>query len=296
MKLLQSKRIILFFSAFFIVFLFPVPAMADVGPKPSVTVDLKGQNGVACYGTLLSRTSSSGPFQALSEGGYAHYEPGDDNYEIFLKFADYKDVDGYYFLQFMENCTETGKISWGYYPPDEFKILLYFPGEDRFSISDKSYNKYAFHTHYAADVSQAIHAGLPAFSAVPQYPYGQEIAALLVRIFLTIAIELGIALLFGFRERKLLVFIAGVNAVTQILLNIFLAAVNYKEGPLAFVLCYVLLEGIVFLSEAIVYAVGIQKISVNHVSAGKAVGYALTANVISFAVGFCVALFLPAYF
>lgn len=175
MKILQSKRIILFFSAFFIVFLFPVPAMADVGPKPSVTVALKGQNGVACYGTLLSRENSSGPFQALSKGGYARYEPGDDNYEIFLKFADYKDVDGYYFLQFMENCTETGKISWGYYPPDEFKILLYFPGEDRFSISDKSYNKYAFHTHYAADVSQAIHADLPSFSAVPQYPYGQEI-------------------------------------------------------------------------------------------------------------------------
>lgn len=44
MKCLHSKRIVLFFSIIVITFLFPVPAIADVGPKPSVTIKLKGQN------------------------------------------------------------------------------------------------------------------------------------------------------------------------------------------------------------------------------------------------------------
>lgn len=103
------------------------------------------------------------------------------------------------------------------------------------------------------------------FTAVPQYHYGRETAALLVRIFLTIAIELGIALLFGFRERKLLVFIAEVKAVTQIILNILFTVVNYKEGALALVLCYVFFEGIVFIIEAFVYTIDIHRISKYHV-------------------------------
>lgn len=288
MNFLHSKRIALFFSIIFIIFLFPVSAMADVGPKPSVTIKLKGQDGVTCYGTLLSKESG--------KAAYADLKPGDKRDEIFRKFADYQDGDGYYFLQFIQDCTHTGEIDWGYYPPYEFKILLYFPKEDRFSVSDKSYTKYAFHTYYTADVSKAVHADLSVFSAVPRYPYGQEIAALLVRIVLTIAIELGIALLFGFRERKLLVFIAEVNGATQILLNIFLAVVNYKDGFLMLVLWYILLEGIVFLIEAVVYTIGIQRISGKHVSAGKAVGYALTANTVSFVAGFWVALLLPIYF
>lgn len=74
---------------------------------------------------------------------------------------------------------------------------------------------------------------------------------------MTIAIELGIALLFEFRERKLLVFIAEVNAVTQIILNILFTVVNYKEGALALVLCYVFFEGIVFIIEAFVYTIDI---------------------------------------
>lgn len=70
---------------------------------------------------------------------------------------------------------------------------------------------------------------------------------------LTIAIELGIALLFGLREKRLFSFIAVVNVVTQILLNIALNLAGYTSGPMAFMGTYILLESLIFVLEALLY-------------------------------------------
>ncbi len=131
---------------------FSFTAFADTGPKPSVVIDLVGLDGRECYGTLLSSYESYGPNRAWKEGEemYAYHE---NDPEIWRKFVDYKDTDGYYFLQQFWNCTETKGFKWGYYPPDPFKLLLYFPETDTFAVTPV-YEQYAFDSYYTVDVSK----------------------------------------------------------------------------------------------------------------------------------------------
>lgn len=131
---------------------FSFTAFADTGPKPSVVIDLVGLDGRECYGTLLSEDESYGPNRAWREGEemYAYHE---DDPEIWRKFVDYKDTDGYYFLQQFWNCTEANGFKWGYYPPDPFKLLLYFPETDTFAVTPV-YEQYAFDSYYTVDVSE----------------------------------------------------------------------------------------------------------------------------------------------
>lgn len=137
---------------FILSIVFSFTAFADTGPKPSVVIDLVGLDGRECYATLLSEDDSYGPNRAWREGEemYAYHE---DDPEIWRKFVDYKDTDGYYFLQQFWNCTETKGFKWGYYPPDPFKLLLYFPETDTFAVTPV-YEQYAFDSYYTVDVSK----------------------------------------------------------------------------------------------------------------------------------------------
>lgn len=269
----------------------PLHARADMGPKPSVVVGFKGLEGERYYATLLSANESTGPFSAPRGGENALYQQGDEDYDIFQKFAEYQDTDGFYFLQYFQNCTDTARFSWTYYPPQEFKVLLYFPGQDRFVASERL-ERYAFDSYFTADAS-GLTDGLRVAKA---YHYAEEGASLLARTMLTIGVELLIALLFGLREKRVFRFIAAVNIATQVALNAALFLIDYSMGALAFLLAYVLLEFLVFIVEGILYAVFLKKRSEKKISGFRAWAYALTANAASFAAGMALALFIPGLF
>lgn len=48
------------------------------------------------------------------------------------------------------DCTETSEFKWTYYPPQRFKILVYFPETDSFAVSG-IYERYAFDSYYKVD-------------------------------------------------------------------------------------------------------------------------------------------------
>ena len=98
-------------------------------------------------------------------------------------------------------------------------------------------------------------------NAYRSYHYRQEILSLLARIALTIAIEMIVALLFGFREKNQLLILIIVNLVTQIVLNVLLNIINYNSGPLAFTVFYALFEIVVFAMEAVLYCKILKKAS-----------------------------------
>ena len=83
-----------------IIFSLPVVASADIGPKPSVNIDINIQyqdlEGATYYGTLLSKEESTGPSSAWDgvEGSERYY---DYDYEIWQAFQQYVDKDGYLF-------------------------------------------------------------------------------------------------------------------------------------------------------------------------------------------------------
>lgn len=279
----------------------PKTAYADMGPKPSVVIDFKGLEDEKYYVTLLSEVTSTGPHSVLGEhDNNQRYHEGDQGYEIWEKFLSYKDEDGYHFLQYFSDCTETSKFTWGYYPPQRFKILLYFPEYDRFAVSEEAYERYAFDSYYRVDVkSQGAQSAalMETIKAVKNYDYRWELISLFARIIATIAIEVLIALFFGFRAKKQLLIIGAVNIVTQSILNILLNISNYNHGSMMFVFNYIWMEALVIIIEAGIYSVFLHKYSSGKpIKKWRAPLYAFTANAVSFGVGLYIAYLIPGIF
>ena len=296
-----KKRLIsLLACAVVILAVLPVAASAE-GPKPSVVVDFSGLAGREYYVTLLSSTRSTGPFSAPSVEKSRLYDEESAEYPIYLKFLEYRDEDGFYFLQFFQNCSDMHQFRWTYYPPQRFKILIYFADSDGFAVSEAAYDRYAFHSYFSAGLS-GLDSQLPAqdgavpFTAVRSYDYGREVAPFAARVVLTAAVELLVAVLFALRQRKQLLFIAAVNLVTQIALNAALFWSDYKYGRLAFVFAFALLELLVFIIEAVLYALFLPRLSRAPVSKRKAALYALAANAASVLLGIALSQFFPGIF
>ncbi|MBQ7817103.1 MAG: hypothetical protein IJ339_07105, partial [Oscillospiraceae bacterium] len=264
------------------IFSMPFTAYADVGPKPSVNITFKGvDNGTVYYGTLLSERESTGPASAWDgiEGHERHY---DYSKELWRVFADYQDTDGYYFLQEVWKCTETNQLNWTYYPPSTFKILLYFPDTDTYYVSD-IYERYAFDSYYTVDLSDLRPE--KQLTAEKSYDFTWEIISIVARIAATIVLEIAIAFVFGYREKKTVRFIAAVNIITQVLLNVTLNIINYSMGGMAFFIFFILLEIAVFVLEAVIYAVLLRRFATNKTKGIKTTAYAFVANLFSFAAG-----------
>ncbi len=289
----MKRKVFALLMCLVLVMALPVTARADMGPKPSVRIEFTGIEGETYYGTLLSKHDSTGPASAWNGNpDYAHYHPGDEGYEIWQKFVEYEDSDGYYFLQEWWDCSETNQLNWTYYPPTPFKILLYFPETDTFYVSEV-YERYAFDSYFTVDLSAYDSDPI---TANKSYDYTWEIISLVARIVLTIALELAIALLFGYREKKVLGLLAVANIVTQVTLNVALNIINYNAGSMTFTFSYVLFEILVFAIEAIAYAVLLQKFSGKEQKKGRAAGYAFVANAASFAFGLWLAHVIPGIF
>ena len=300
----------------------PTTAMADIGPKPSVEIQFTGvEEGVTYYATLLSYYVSTGPASAWDGDPLSSKETN----PIWKAFVNYEDSDGYYFLQEYWDCTEKDQFRWGYYPPTPFKVLCYFPETDTFAVSD-IYERYAFDTYYEIDLSDVMKEiaegaetgrdqDMPILKAKKNYDYTWQLISLVARIVITILLEMGLALLFGYRHKNQLRFLAIVNVVTQIILNVLLNMFNYRYGHWSFVFYYVLLELLVLAIEAILYALVLPKVSqtiakaaIEAAEPGKkvsvpktiqkrhAVIYAAVANVASFAIGLLLARMIPGIF
>ena len=291
-------RIFICFTLFLAFFSMPLTANADTGPKPSVVVNFDGIDDQVYYATLLSERESTGPWSLGND--YYDYM-GDES--VFWKFSEYEDSDGYYFLSFMDDCSEDDTLDWGYYPPEKFKILVYFPETDQFVCSEGVCERYAFDSYFTAKISGenvsadmddvSSDASTLAMSVQQSYDYSQETISLIARVIITIAIEIVIALLFGYRNKKSLQIIVITNIITQIVLNVLLNLINYYGGHALFILNYVWMEIVVFIIEAMVFS---KLVDGKHVEFKRGVPYALVANVASLIVGMAIAQVLPGIF
>lgn len=273
---------------------FTIPASADIGPKPSVVIRFEGLEEERYYVTLLADTKSTGPYSKHDEyNGY-----GDQ--EIWEKFNGYSDKDGFNFLSFYSDCTDTDEFRWTYYPPSTFKILIYFPDRKAFAVSANTYERYAFDSYYTADVSdECIPCGLVIGKEIVvrrTYDFTWELVSLLCRIIATIAIEMGVAWLFGFRTRKQIYVIGVTNIVSNTILNIALNITDYAQGAMAFVMLYVVLEFVVFVIEGAVYGARLPRYQSNPAKKVHPWLYAFAANIASFVIGMLVAGWLPGIF
>ncbi|MDO5689698.1 MAG: hypothetical protein Q4G61_05575 [Tissierellia bacterium] len=282
----MKKRIALLFILFLLFSPFAQTAQADIGPKPSVRIDFTGMEGEEYYVTLLLTWPSTGP--------YSYHKDYADEKES--KAGDrFQEIGSgpLYFLGYYEDCTKSHQFKWTYYPPTEFIVAIYHPKTQQVYLSEETFDAYAFNTTYVADLSDFEFAAyaptVQSMDMVANYNYFGEIGGFLARMIATIAIELGIARLFGFRSREQFRLIVIANMATQGFFNLIFQFVNYKAGYLAFFILYILLEIFVFLIEGIIYHIRMPRTMTEPVSRLKIWLYTLSANAVSFGVGIAIA-------
>ncbi|MBQ5977331.1 MAG: hypothetical protein IJL51_04270 [Oscillospiraceae bacterium] len=301
----SARRLLTLFFAALLLTTVPVNAWADTGPKPSVTVTLENQGDEICYGTLLSESKGNGPWvvwNGTGSGEYANDEKEAERrarapYEVWQAFVDYQDEDGFCFLQFAQRVDESGTLDWGYYPPDTFKLLLYYPQTGRFAVSGVLH-RYAFHARFRVDLQNGAAGRLQVRRA---FTWSAELPSFLFRIALTLAVELGIALLFAIRGKKQLLCISAVNVITQLLLNrILLPVIGPGLSPgvvfLSASLYLPFLELLIFILEALAYCLLLNKNTDRPRKPGIYIVYAFVANAASLVLGLVLSFCLPGMF
>lgn len=289
MKRKLSQLIIVFLC---MVMLFPVGVSGDTGPKPSIRIQFKNMGDELCYGTLLSKEESTGPARAW-DGEEENINLDFVDRDIWEAFVNYEDSDGYYFLQWAWKVNDTKELAWTYYPPNEFKVLLYYPETNIFMVSDVC-KRYAFDTYYTVDMDgieigsikyDENLSGNQRLNMHKSYEFKNEVKALVCRILITVVVEVLIGLLFKFRNKELL-YILLINVITQIILNVLL---NVYTG-FGYYFVYLSLESLVFVIETIFYCLMFKK------KKGYCVLYALVANIASFVIGLYLANLFPGLF
>lgn len=257
-----------------------VSVFADMGPKPSVRVSFRNLPEGTVYGTLLSKYDSYGPHHNPEwswQKGY--HNPKYDDDPIWQAFVAYEDADGFYFLQKWWDCTQY-PLEWTYYAPEPFKVLLYFPDTGEYLVS-------AIHERYAYDSYYTAEAQGDRLVLHKSYQWGGELFGLLARMALTIGVELLVTLLFGYHAQEELLLFVKINVLTQLALNLCLNLYAYFNGlmPFIFIPLYGLLEVLVIAAETGLYNHYLPRVTGEEQTHGKALGYAMVANILSFVLG-----------
>lgn len=282
----MKKRWWSVFTVLILVIFISSPVLADVGPKPSVTVKIQGIGDDTCYATLLSERESTGPASAY-EGTDPRSEIDRQDFDVWIKFVEFEGADGCFYLQQHWSCKNDESFTWGYYPPDPFKVLLYFPEYDSFVVSGIT-ERYSFESYYTVDLSGINYreeGSVNAMTATPQSSILLDGLSIIFRLVVTLAIEIGIALLFQYREKKQILLIIAVNLLTQVGLNLMVNLAYAEVGFFLSMLAYVFLEFCVFVVEAILYFALMKNLSTKPIKRWPAIFYALAANVASFFFG-----------
>lgn len=261
-------------------------ALADTGPKPAVSVNVKNLGGAACYATLLSEREQYGPYCTTEIE--KRWDEMRAETAVWEAFAAYKDPDGFFFLQELWDLRYVPKFAWEYHPPRIFKVLLYWPDEGRFAVSEITEAK-DFYSLFEVDASEARFAdgsNIGTIAVKPVDSYSYRIWAFVSRVLITLAVELLIALAFLFRTKREWLVIIATNILTQIALGIF-ATISVVRGgrDMQFFVTLAFLELGVAIIEAVVYILFLRKASGKKRGLWVYVVYALVANAASYFVG-----------
>ncbi|MBP3398560.1 MAG: hypothetical protein J6K75_02265 [Erysipelotrichaceae bacterium] len=247
---------------------FVLPVYADMGPKPSVHVDVECDEETY-YMTLLTERRQYGPYREYESTASNDSEEN----PIKGKFKEYAFQDEFYLVGDIEQLSHDDTYSWTYMAPETFKILVYFPSTDSFLCSE-AMSRYAYQSTYQLVID--VESGI--FDLSQNYDYSGLLVSFLFCFSMTLLIEIMIGLSFNFRAKNELQIIVMVNTVTQILLHAFIHFMLYQRDNFTAAFCYLMAEVVVFVLESFIYCQTLPKKK-------HPVLYALVSNFISFVTG-----------
>ena len=271
-------------------------AFADFGPKPSVVVEFENAGDQDYYVTLVAKEDKLGsPYSRVT----AEDQPETDDIAIWNRLVAYEDPDGMVFAGNVQKLTGDGAYVWGYYPPSEFRVLIYFPDTDSFVESSEILEQYAFDSYYQMDFNDLPENWNDAVAAIPvtrKYNLLWQITAFLLRLAVTVAVECLLAVLFGFKGKRQMLLVLAVNCATQLAMNLLI--LDESVGLFVFyVLQYALIEVGVILAEGLVYCLALPKLATPEQNRNiHPIACAFFGNVASFSLGFLLSNWFPMLF
>lgn len=273
---MKKIKIILFSILTILIFSISIHNVyADMGPKPAAYIDITGIEGeyVAC-------------FAAKEEFGPNRFYDGDTTEPSYHPIQSYIDEDGYKYLARYFECVDETRISFTYYCPDEFKIVIY--KDNALYKVTEPLKRYAYSAYYEIDFSTGTINTPEEIKVAKTYNYGREILEFLIRVALTLIIEIGlfflIQVLYTKHNFKVVLL---TNIITQVLLNAILNINSFYLGKLDSILLLFIMEIIVLVIELVSYNMFMKdknKFVINV--------YTVFANVLSFGLGLILLLFV----
>lgn len=271
---------------------FPIVAFADVGPKPSLEIIVKGMDNDNYWLDLL----------VTDESEHSWFELSDKERERVKKLAEYVDEEGFHpallgatrvplfgELKGERNSDNTYSHKFSYIgTPEIFKIAI-LTEDNTLIISDLIHRKH-FNSIIEFDLRDEALQGdilVSAGQAKEISPILNLSLGFIGRLLLTLAIEIGIALLFGFTIKNSGKILLKTNILTQVMLNIAILWINLLYGMLAALLIFLLMEIFIIIFETIIYAKYLTE-----KSKGKRIAYGILANIASLVVGFGITLIM----
>ena len=237
-----------------------LPVHADMGPKPDLVIDFSGIHE-PCVVTVLSTVKSYGPNQPMQIAWMPWWDeqaPEIDK-EIYQKFIDETKLlneartEQLYFWGVL---AQNSPYVFGYYPPETFYVLVYFPETDSFLLSEESYTRTVFHTELAITVENGkllFNARQPLYGIMKSW---KDNDAVVLRLLITVITEIVIGMFFMKYTQKSMLTVIGVNVITQILLNIVIWLRYYVLSNSVSTYFPVLAgaEVLIFLIEGFIYS------------------------------------------
>ena len=254
---------------------------------PTILITLEDTIQENCYVTLLAQEDSSGPWVAVDTFAQS-YQPEKADQEIWELFNSYQDPDGFHFLGFYQDCTLSQGFLWNYCPPETFKVLILYPDSGSFAVSQETYQRYAYDSHFSATVSGGQVTLTQTSTAVSQ------VLNLVIRTVLMLAVALLIAKLFRLGGKQI-PYLAGVHGGILLVLNLFLTLVNYRSGSSLFLMDALLLTIVVVMVEWKLFGTGLPKRAADPEAPCPVRKLTLVANVVGMVVNVLAFLLLSVF-
>lgn len=277
-KLIFNKMLMFGFILMFLFISFNTTVNADMGPKPSIHIKITGIEGD--YVVAFAATNAYGP--NFDYESYSEMIENNEGYYFLQEYnpiMEYYDNEGFKWITHYSICNGEDEVSFTYYRPEIFKLVIY-KNDELYKVTD-AIDCYAFNSYYKMDFSNEK------IKIYNTYQYHIEILKLLFRIVLTLAIEVGLFLLFKlYTKRNLLVFIF-VNIITQIGMNICLNITSYFNGGLYAIFLLFICEVVIILLEPILYLIFMKE-----KNKWIIILYGIIANILSFVLGLIILLYI----
>ena len=143
--------------------------------------------------------------------------------EVKQFFREYEDENRFFYLNYFQDVTD-GLLYWPTYPPEIFKVLLYFPDSDTYIVSEQPISRYALTSTYKATVSNGQ------IEMKTNYNYFKLSFMTLLRTALETIVMVMVALFFGRPDKKDRKVVIIACLIYHVILNILISVYSFKNG------------------------------------------------------------------